>query len=197
LPYIPFDTEWTHSIYGFCIAAGFIVSRRLLTPKYLFSLFYNFIYGPLMGVLFKLIGLIMTTIGTSIISAESVVSDRFNYIYPVYNTLKLIGSILPPIQSSPRLMFPKSKSKSNTNKSSSGCHLCKYFACKRQQSKQTIISPDSDYHCSSHIRLTTRSCPSSRPASSPASSAAQCFCPSPSSPPPSSLAPSTTPCSSF
>jgi hypothetical protein len=115
LPYIPFDTGWTHSIYGFCIAAWFIVSRRLLTPKYFFSLFYNFIYGPLMSVLFKSIGLIMTTIGISIISAESVIFDRFDYISPIYNTLNLIGSILPSIQSSPRLMYPKSKS--NMNKS--------------------------------------------------------------------------------
>jgi hypothetical protein len=151
LPYIPFDTGWTKSIYGFCISAWFIMSRRLLTPRYLFGLFYNFIYGPLMGVLFKSIGLIMTTIGTSIICAESVVFNRFDYISPVYNTLKLIGSILPPIQSSPRPMYPKSKSKSNTNKFSSGRHLCKYLARKQQQSKKTIISPGSDYYYSSHI----------------------------------------------
>jgi hypothetical protein len=80
-----------------------------LTPKYLFSLFYNSIYGPLMGVLFKSIILIMTTIGTSIICAESVVFNKFDYISPVYNnTLKLIGWILPPIQSSPRPVYPKS-----------------------------------------------------------------------------------------
>jgi hypothetical protein len=197
LPHIPFDTGWTHSIYGLCIAAWFVISRRLLNPKYLFGLFYNFIYGPLRGMLFKSIGLIMTTIGTSIICAELVVLNRFDYISPVYITLKLIGSILPPIQSSTRPMYPKSKSKSNTNKSSSGQHLCKYFARKRQQSKKTIISPGSDYYCSSHIRTATRSCPSSRPASSPASSAAPCFCPSPSSLPKSSLASSTTPCSPF
>jgi hypothetical protein len=177
LPYIPFDIGWTQSIYGFCIAAWFIVSRRLLTPKVLFSLFYNFISGRLLGVLFKSIGLIMTTIGTSIIYAESVVFDRFDYISPVYSTLKLTGSILPPIQSSPRPMYPKSKSKSNTNKSSSGRHLRKYFARKRQQSKKTIISPGSDYYCSSHIRTATRYRPSSPPASRPASSAAPCFCP--------------------
>jgi hypothetical protein len=101
--------------------------------------------------------LIMTIIGTSIICAESVVFHRFDYIFPVYNTLKLIGSILPPIQSSPRPMYPKpkSKSKSNTNKSSSGRHLCKYFARKQQLSKKTIISPGSDYYCSSHIRTAT------------------------------------------
>jgi hypothetical protein len=174
LPYTPFDTGWTKSIYGFCIAAWFIMSRRLLTPKYLFGLFYNFLYGPLMGVLFKSIGLIMTTIGTSIIFAEPVVFNRFDYISPVYNTLKLIGSILLPIQSSPRPMYPKSKS--NTNKSSSGRHLCKYFARKRQQSKKTIITPGSDYYCSSHIRTATRYRPS--PASSTASSAAPCSCPS-------------------
>jgi hypothetical protein len=113
----------------------------------------------------------------------------------IYNTLNLIGSILPPIQSSPRPMYPKSKS--NTNKCSSGRHLCKYFACKQQQSKKTIISPGSDYYCSSHIRLKTLSCPSSCPTSSPASSAAPCLCPSPSSLPASSLAPSTTQCSPF
>jgi hypothetical protein len=197
LPYIPFDTGWTQSIYGLCIASWFIVSRRLLTPKYLFSLFYNFIYGPLVGVLFKSIDLIMTTIGTSIICAESVVFNKFDYISPVYITLKLIGSILPPIQSYPRPMYPKSKSKSksNTNKSSSGRHLCKYFARKRQQSKKTIISPGLDYYCSSHIRTATQSRPSSHPTSSPASRAAQCLCPS--SPPTLSLAPSTTPCSPF
>jgi hypothetical protein len=101
LPHIPSDTGWTHSIYGLCIAAWFVVSRRLLSPKYLFSLFYNSIYGPLMDVLFKSICLIMTTIGTSIICAESVVFNKFDYISPVYNTLKLIRLILPPIQSSP------------------------------------------------------------------------------------------------
>jgi hypothetical protein len=106
---------------------------------------------------------------TSIICAESVVFNRLDYISPVYNTLKLIGSILLPILSSPHPMYPESKS--NTNKTSSGRHLCKYFARKRQQFKKTIISPGSDYYCSSHIRTATRSRPSSRPVSSPASSA--------------------------
>jgi hypothetical protein len=92
-------------------------------------------------------------------------------------------------------MYPKSKSKSKTNKSSSGRHLCKYFARKRQQSKKTIISPGSDYYYSSHIQTATRSRQSSPPTLSPASSAAPCSCPS--SPPPSSLASSTTPCSPF
>jgi hypothetical protein len=173
------------------------VSHRLLTPQYLFSLFYNFIDGPLMGVLFKLIGLIMTTMGTSIICVELVVFNKFHYISPVYDTLKLIGLILPPIQSSPRSMYPKSKSKSksNTNKSSSGRHLCKYFSRKRQQSKKTIISPGSDYYCSGHIQTATPSRSSSRPASSPAPSATPWFCPS--SPPPSSSASSTTLCFPF
>jgi hypothetical protein len=158
------------------------MSRRLLTPKYLFGLFYNFIYGPLMGVLFKSIGLIMPTIGTSIICGESIIFNRFNYIAPINNTLKLIESIFPSIRSSPRPIFPKSKSKTNgnscnNNKSSSCRHLFKYFVRKRQQSKRSIISPGTAYYDSNHIPTATRSCPSSPPTSSLASSTTMCYCP--------------------
>jgi hypothetical protein len=54
-----------------------------------------------MGVLFKSIGLIMTTIGTSVICAELVVFNTFDYISPVYNTLKLIESIHRPFNHLP------------------------------------------------------------------------------------------------
>jgi hypothetical protein len=122
----------------------------------------------------------MSTIGTSIICGELIVFNRFNYISPIYNTLKLIEPILPSIRSSPRPIHPKSKTSGsgrNNDNSSSGWHLCKYFARKRQQSKRTIVSPRSAYYNSSHIPTTTRSPPSSPPTSSLASSTTPCYGP--------------------
>jgi hypothetical protein len=74
-----------------------IISRGLCTATFMLNLFYNVIYGPLMGVLFKTVGLFMTTVGTAAICVESSIFNKFNYIDPIYNTLCHIGSILPSI----------------------------------------------------------------------------------------------------
>jgi hypothetical protein len=163
MPYFPFDTGWMKFIYGFFFATWFIMSRGLCTRKYMFTLFYNIIYGPLMSVLFKSIGLMMSTIGTSIVCGESIIFNKFDYIAPIYSIIKQIESILPSIRSCPRPMYstsPKGSSPSNT-KSSSGRHLCTYFARKRMRSKSTIIYPNESYYTSSHASTKKKPLPSS------------------------------------
>jgi hypothetical protein len=47
MPYFPFDTGWVQFLYGCMFASYFIISRKLCTPKYVFTLWYNCFYGPL------------------------------------------------------------------------------------------------------------------------------------------------------
>jgi hypothetical protein len=101
MPYFPFDTGWIQFLYGCMFASYFIISRKLCTPKYIFTLWYNYFYGPLMSLIFKSIGVFATAVGSSIICTQSIIYNNINYINPIYNTLQLIGSILPSIQSSP------------------------------------------------------------------------------------------------
>jgi hypothetical protein len=120
------------------------MSRKLCTPKYVFTLWYNCFYGPLMSLIFKSIGVFTTAVGSSIVCTESIIFNNINYINPVYNTLKLIGSILPSIQSSPHPIYGCIKTSANGRgrHKSSGRHLGRYFASKGRASKQAVISPD-------------------------------------------------------
>jgi hypothetical protein len=120
------------------------MSRKLCTPKYVFTLWYNCFYGPLMSLIFKSIGIFTTAVGSSIICTQSIIFNNINFINPIYNRLQLIGSILPSIQSSPRPIYGDTKSANGRgcgNHKSSGRHLCRYFARKRRASKQAVISP--------------------------------------------------------
>jgi hypothetical protein len=120
------------------------MSRKLCTSKYIFTLWYNCFYGSLMSLMFKSIGVFTTAVGSSIICTESIIFNNINYINPIYNTLKLIGSILPSIQSSPCPIHGGTKTSANGRgrHKSSGQHLGRYFARKRSASKQAVISPD-------------------------------------------------------
>jgi hypothetical protein len=146
-----------------------------------------------MSFIFKPIGVFATAIGSSIICTESIIFNNINYINPIYNTLKLIGSILPSIQSSPRPIYGGTKTSANgrgRRHKSSGRHLCNYFARKRRESKQSIISPstgwdDSKTNASSSLPHVPLPGPTSSLAPSTASDYSL-----PSSKP--SLAPSTT-----
>ena len=71
----------------------------------MFNLLYSAVYGPMMGLIFKAIGLFMTTVGTAAICIESVLFNKFNYIDPIYDALNHIGLILPSIHSCPRPMY--------------------------------------------------------------------------------------------
>jgi hypothetical protein len=125
------------------MVSWFVISHGLCTPTFMFNLFYSAIYGPLMGVLFKTIGLFITTVGTTAVCIESCLFNKFKYITPVYNIIKRIESILPSIKSCPRPMYsttsPNGLGRNNNNKSSSGRHLHKYFSRKRLRSKSTVI----------------------------------------------------------
>jgi hypothetical protein len=101
MPYFPFDTGWVQFLYGCMFASYFIMSRKLCTPKYVFTLWYNCFYGPLMSLIFKSIGVFATAVSSLIICTESIIYNNINYINPIYNTLQMIGSILPSIQSPP------------------------------------------------------------------------------------------------
>jgi hypothetical protein len=124
-------------------ASYFIISQKLCTPRYIFTLWYNCFYGPLMSFIFKSIGVFATAVGSSIICTKSIIFNNINYINPIYNTLKLIGSILPSIQSSPRPIYGGTKSANGGGllHKSIGRHLCKYFARKRRESKHAVIFP--------------------------------------------------------
>jgi hypothetical protein len=156
MPYFPFDTGWIKFTCGIFMISWFIISRGLCTPTFMFNLFYSTVYGPMMGLIFKAIGLFMTTVGTAAICIESAIFNKFNYIDPIYDALNHIGSILPSIRSCPRPMYssasPKGRGRNNNNnnKPSGGRYLGKYFALKRIRSRMTVISPGPLYYTSSH-----------------------------------------------
>jgi hypothetical protein len=132
---------WMH----FCVLLHYI--PKTMHPQIYIHLVVQLFLWPLMSFIFKSIGVFATAVGSSIICTESIIFNNINYINPIYNTLKLIGSILPSIQSSPRPIYGGTKSANGRGRhKSSGRHLYRYFACKQRESKQAVISPDTIYN---------------------------------------------------
>ena len=99
-----------------------------------------------MGFIITTIGSITKFIGGSIITAEEAVFNATNYVSPIYYALKLIENIIPSIHYIPRRTHQQPTANVPARKSSTGKHLCNYFARKRCESKRSIIHPGDSYY---------------------------------------------------
>jgi hypothetical protein len=141
-----------------------------------------------MGYIITTIGSITKFIGGSVITAEAAVFNATNYMSPIYYTLKLIENIIPSIHYIPRRTHQQPTANVPARKSSTGKHLCNYFARKRRESKQSIIHPDDSYYDSRHVP---------RPGPSSISSSIPSSIPGPDPGPGPSSVPSSAPTSYF
>jgi hypothetical protein len=121
----------------------FLYSRGLL-PHIISVLCYNNMFIPIIEILnrfCKLIGNIIVSFGASIARCESIVFNHFNYINPIFTGINCIESIfnISRINIGP----PKVQHhRSNTQRrnTSTGKHLCSFYAHKRLQRRKFVIS---------------------------------------------------------
>jgi hypothetical protein len=142
MPYQPYDTGWIKFVYGALCLTWFLSSNGL--PPHLMSVAcYNNIFVPftkLINKLCELLGNVIVLFGSGIIRCESAVFSYFNYIDPVFGGIQYIESIFDNINID---IGPPSYHSIPSNirrrKTSTGKHLCSYFARKRHLQQQGII----------------------------------------------------------
>jgi hypothetical protein len=143
MPYQPYDTGWIKSIYSMLCLTWYLVSSKPLV-HITSTTCYNNLHVPFIELFNKsceLIGSIIVCFGNGIIQCESLVFQRFNYINPIYNGLKLIELALSNIDiNTGNLSYCSTPSNSSKNKASAGKHLSSYFARKRRRCRRRIIS---------------------------------------------------------
>jgi hypothetical protein len=130
MPYEPYDTGWTKSIYGTLCLTWFLYSRGCLT--YVTSvLCYNNIFIPFIRLLTKFCeftGNLIISFGSGIIRFESIMFNRFNYINPIFTGINAIGSVFNHINiniGTGTRQYGPSNVKLRT--ASTGKHLCSYY----------------------------------------------------------------------
>jgi hypothetical protein len=105
---------------------------------------YNNIFIPFIEILNKfceLIGNTIITVGSGIVRCESAVFKRINYIDPIFTIIHRIESLFNRIDidiGTPTTQYAPSNIR--RRKSSTGKHLCLYFARKRLHQRQQVIS---------------------------------------------------------
>jgi hypothetical protein len=150
LPYEPYDTGWCKTIYGVLCLTWLLIQNGLL-PRFTFYTWYNNVYTPFTRLLVKiceLIGNAVTTFGITIIQSESMVFNSIDYIAHIFNTIKHIESVIKytfNISVTPP-SFKYHSSNIRRRKSSTGKHLCSYYARKRRLRHQQVIIPGSTYY---------------------------------------------------
>jgi hypothetical protein len=143
-PYEPYDTGWTKCIYGLICLTWFLFSSG--TFLHLISVgWHNLIFVPfhtLLSRLCELIGNATVAFGNGIVCVESSIFKQFNHINPIYNGIRRIESIFNSINID--MVTNKSNHKrpsGRQQKSSSGRHLCSFYACKRRHRQLHVIVP--------------------------------------------------------
>jgi hypothetical protein len=143
MPYQPYNTGWTKSIYGGICLAWFLYIRGLL-PHVISVLCYNHTFIPIMALInkwYELIGNAIVLTGKTIIKCEATIFERFNYIAPIYNIIKQVEYVFtyfdinigpPSTQHIP--------SNIRRHKTSTGKHLCSYYARKRRDRRRQVTS---------------------------------------------------------
>jgi hypothetical protein len=121
----------------------FLLSNGLL-PHVASVTCYNNIFIPFTKLINKFcefLGNVIVSIGSKLIQFESFVFNQFNYIDPIYNCLKLIESIFNNnININTRTpSYHYVPSNIRRRKTSTGRHLCSYFARKLCLRRQRII----------------------------------------------------------
>jgi hypothetical protein len=162
MPYQPYDTGWIKSIYGgLCLAWLLCTNSSLPHLKYeIYSICYDNICIPIIELfnkLFHMIGNTIISFGEQIVKYESIIFHHFNYIDPIFNGFKLMGSIFNTISVD---IGPPSFhcccSNLRRHCTSSGRHVCSYYARKHRLSRQQIIVPGLSYYKSKNDNMKTR-----------------------------------------
>jgi hypothetical protein len=162
MPYQPYDTGWIRSIFGgLCLLwllcwDGFM--PHLQHEAYL--IYYNNIFTPF-SIMFNkactILGNFIILIGEGIIQAESKMFNHFNYIDPIFNGIKHIESMFSNIKINVGPpTFHYIQPNISRHKTSSGKHLCSYYARKRRLKRQLVIVPGSTYYRSKNGNNTPR-----------------------------------------
>jgi hypothetical protein len=143
MPYQPYDTGWIKSIYGGACLAWYLCTRGLL-PHVVSVRCYNHMFIPFIALInnwHELIGNVFVFAGRSIIKCESSIFKHFNYIDPIYNIIQRIGSIHTSLDidiGPPNIRQVPSNIR--RRKTSTGKHLCSYYARKRRNRRNQVIS---------------------------------------------------------
>jgi hypothetical protein len=113
-------------------------------PHVVSVLCYNHMFIPFIELLNKrheLIGNIIVLTGKAIIKCETTIFKRFNYIDTIYNVIKRIESIFTYVTidiGPPNIHHIPSNIRRCTT--STGKHLCSYYARKRRSQRKQVIS---------------------------------------------------------
>jgi hypothetical protein len=131
------------SIYGSICLTWFLYSRGLL-PHIISVLLYSNIFIPVMELInkwYELIENVIVITGRTIIKCEAIIFECFNYINPIYNIIKQVESIFTNVNidtGPPNIHHIHSIIR--TRKTSTGKHLCSYYARKRRRRRKYVIS---------------------------------------------------------
>jgi hypothetical protein len=142
MPYQPYDTGWIKWIYSILCLGWFLLSNGLL-PRYTLYELHNNLWNTFTTSLIKLCestGANCITVCTKLVKYESLIFDRINYISPIYNMIQYIISMMPNIDAGTPSSFKYAPSNTRRRKTSTGKHLCLYFARKRRKRRCSIIS---------------------------------------------------------
>jgi hypothetical protein len=162
MPYEPYDTGWINSIYGSACLFWLLLTNGLL-PQFTFMTCYNNIFIPftkMINQLCEFIGNGIVSVGSGIIICESYIFDHVDYVTPIYNCIKYIecniATILPQFENDvPSYNYAPSNIR--RRKTSTGRHLCRYFAHKRLSRAQQVISGSTKKNDNNNDRCTSNS----------------------------------------
>jgi hypothetical protein len=162
MPYQPYDTGWIRSIYGGLCLLWLLCwdgsMPHLRHEAYLIC--YNNMFIPFKAIFNKIcmiLGNIILLYVVKLVQFESTIFNHFNYIDPIFNGIKRIESLFnntnidigPP-------SFHYCQPNIRRHKTSSGKHLCSYYARKRRLRQQQIIVPGLSYYKSKNDSTKTR-----------------------------------------
>ena len=152
MPYQPYDTGWIKSIYGgLCLLWLLCWNWSMPHLRHEACLVcYNNIFTPFSAIFNKIcmiLGSFIVSFGIKVIQFESTIFNHFNYIDPIFNGIKSIESLFyninidigPP-------SFHYCQPNIRRHKTSSGKHLCSYYARKRRLRRQQVIVPGLTYY---------------------------------------------------
>ena len=109
-------------------------------------MYYNNIFTPFNAIR-NVFGNYIISFGEKVIQIESILFNRFNYIDPIFNGIKRIESILSNIRINVGPpTFHYTQPNIRRHKTSSGKHLCSYYARKRRNKRHHVIVPGSPYY---------------------------------------------------
>ena len=125
------------------VCLGWFLFTTGLLPRFTLYSFHNNICIPFFQTLMVLcesIGDTIMSIGRRFIQCKSILFHKYDYIYPIYKTIKYVEGLLPNYNTGHPPSFNYLPSNVRLRKTSSGRHLASYFARKRIRTRKQIIS---------------------------------------------------------